>query len=457
MKKKTNKFIVLNPVAGSEDKEDTSNSGSPALRSLNPKTRKITEGIIKTFIAHRLRKNREKLRHKNRMAEIAAKKSARASSQSTTSNKTADDYKHEAKVNYHSGQYKKYAHVRPDVAKYHASKLYDLGYSVKKPDKKQVTRTAKPPHAGLYQWEENMFDENEIKERLAKTLNELSKKTLRSYARLAGRDHIVNLHRSKNNPELIKKAAKRNRGYLRAMNKLMKESTEPITEISKKVISSYVKKAASQLDRIDNSGVKKDKKFQEKYDKRDKALKKAVCKLHKEEESVEELAVTPVDTAKKTKPLPKTKFKFGQAKKSLEKSYNMSMRESIALISKAQHSGYPVEVIREVFYRGIKEYNDLNESDLTPAQFAWNRINSFIAGGEAAKLDEDLLEMKATISHTGPKSRNPRTKSNKTWRMVGTDDEDKVQDVAEFPSKRKLKKFARVLGYKDRIQKVDNN
>jgi len=68
----------------------------------------------------------------------------------------------------------------------------------------------------------------------------------------------------------------------------------------------------------------------------------------------------------------------------------LTMKEAVALISKAHRYGHSYDVIKEVFNRGLKEW-DVNEG-LTPKQFAFNRVNSFLAGGKAAKMDKDLTE-----------------------------------------------------------------
>ena len=62
--------------------------------------------------------------------------------------------------------------------------------------------------------------------------------------------------------------------------------------------------------------------------------------------------------------------------------YNVVNKEANALLRKATDSGVPVEIIYEVFTRGLEVNNNVNE--------AFNRVNSFIAGGKAAQMDEDL-------------------------------------------------------------------
>jgi outer membrane murein-binding lipoprotein Lpp len=64
--------------------------------------------------------------------------------------------------------------------------------------------------------------------------------------------------------------------------------------------------------------------------------------------------------------------------------YNVVNKEAFALLNKSEKSGIPVDVIYEVFTRGYEQNNDINE--------AFNRVNSFIAGGKAADMDSDLTE-----------------------------------------------------------------
>ena len=62
----------------------------------------------------------------------------------------------------------------------------------------------------------------------------------------------------------------------------------------------------------------------------------------------------------------------------------------LSLYKKSQKSGIPTNVLETVYYRG---YSIWNESfGQTPEQFAFDRVNSFIAGGFAADLDDDLCE-----------------------------------------------------------------
>jgi recombinational DNA repair protein RecT len=58
--------------------------------------------------------------------------------------------------------------------------------------------------------------------------------------------------------------------------------------------------------------------------------------------------------------------------------------ESVDLSKKAEKSGIDVDILNAVFQREIVETNDINR--------AFDRVNSFIAGGKAAEMDKDLSE-----------------------------------------------------------------
>jgi hypothetical protein len=63
--------------------------------------------------------------------------------------------------------------------------------------------------------------------------------------------------------------------------------------------------------------------------------------------------------------------------------------QKLSLYKKSQKSGISTDVLEEVYRRG---YSIWNESfGQTAEQFAFDRVNSFIAGGFAADLDEDLM------------------------------------------------------------------
>jgi len=56
-----------------------------------------------------------------------------------------------------------------------------------------------------------------------------------------------------------------------------------------------------------------------------------------------------------------------------------------ALMQKSERSGLDVEILREVYARGMIEHEDQEK--------AFARVNSFVAGGLARKMDADLMGM----------------------------------------------------------------
>jgi hypothetical protein len=62
-----------------------------------------------------------------------------------------------------------------------------------------------------------------------------------------------------------------------------------------------------------------------------------------------------------------------------------------SLIAKSNRSGVSYTVLREVFERGLNSYAN---SRMTSEQFAFTRVNSYIARGKAYSLDDDLRNPK---------------------------------------------------------------
>ena len=69
------------------------------------------------------------------------------------------------------------------------------------------------------------------------------------------------------------------------------------------------------------------------------------------------------------------------------------------LEEKSIKSGVPFDVIREVYRRGIESYESNTRPDTTPQQWAYARVNSYIAGGKTRTTDDaDLnVEFEALI------------------------------------------------------------
>ena len=69
------------------------------------------------------------------------------------------------------------------------------------------------------------------------------------------------------------------------------------------------------------------------------------------------------------------------------------------LKNKAEKSDIPYDILKEVFDRGIKAWESNNKSDVTPQQWAFARVNSFIAEGLTTRSEDadlwDMIEGKA--------------------------------------------------------------
>jgi len=68
-------------------------------------------------------------------------------------------------------------------------------------------------------------------------------------------------------------------------------------------------------------------------------------------------------------------------------------KTKLSLYKKSTSSGIATNILEEVYRRGFGIWNESFKQ--TPEQFAFDRVNSFIAGGFAAQLDSDLLEGQA--------------------------------------------------------------
>lgn len=62
----------------------------------------------------------------------------------------------------------------------------------------------------------------------------------------------------------------------------------------------------------------------------------------------------------------------------------------LSLYKKSLNSGISLSILEEVYNRGYSIWNE--EFKGTREQFAFDRVNSFISGGFATKIDKDLLE-----------------------------------------------------------------
>ena len=68
---------------------------------------------------------------------------------------------------------------------------------------------------------------------------------------------------------------------------------------------------------------------------------------------------------------------------------SLTNEQKLSLYKKSQKSGISTDILEEVYHRGYSIWKSTFSE--TPEQFAFERVNSFIAGGFAAILDEDLI------------------------------------------------------------------
>ena len=92
--------------------------------------------------------------------------------------------------------------------------------------------------------------------------------------------------------------------------------------------------------------------------------------------------------------------------------YRVQTKEAMSLLNKAEKSGVDVEIIFEVFARGYEENEDINE--------AFNRVNSFIAGGKAAEMDSDLSEKRGLWDNIHAKRARIKAGSGERMRKPGS-------------------------------------
>lgn len=71
-------------------------------------------------------------------------------------------------------------------------------------------------------------------------------------------------------------------------------------------------------------------------------------------------------------------------------------KAKLSLYKKSSETGIPINVLEEVFMRGFSSWD--GDFGRSPVQLGFNRVNSFVAGGYAARLDEDLREASADLA-----------------------------------------------------------
>ena len=90
----------------------------------------------------------------------------------------------------------------------------------------------------------------------------------------------------------------------------------------------------------------------------------------------------------------------------------LSPKQILSLYKKSEYSHIPFDTLKEVYQRGYSE--SLSE------QVAFNRVNSFIYGGKAVELDEDLTEKRGLWDNIWAKRRRIANGSGEHMRKPGS-------------------------------------
>jgi hypothetical protein len=90
----------------------------------------------------------------------------------------------------------------------------------------------------------------------------------------------------------------------------------------------------------------------------------------------------------------------------------LTPKQTVSLYRKSKSSGIPFDTLEEVYRRGYAE--DMTE------QTAYNRVNSFIAGGAAMMIDNDLLEKRGLWDNIHAKRERIKHGSGEHMRKPGS-------------------------------------
>jgi hypothetical protein len=90
----------------------------------------------------------------------------------------------------------------------------------------------------------------------------------------------------------------------------------------------------------------------------------------------------------------------------------LSTKQIISLYKKSEQSGISFDTLREVYQRGY--------DDSMSEQVAFNRVNSFIAGGAAMEIDKDLSEKRGLWDNIHAKKERIKRGSGEHMRKPGS-------------------------------------
>lgn len=216
------------------------------------------------------------------------------------------------------------------------------------------------------------------------------------------------------NPE---KTDKRVKGIQTARYKVQqktmkKEDVEQVSELSKKTLGSYIKKAAGSVsDKSYSSGEKplndpRGQRLDKEVEKRRANIGRATDRLTKED--LDEVKMSPQQQhdfdryrvgamsrkdydAKYKKPR-KSDIEVMHRKRKTNEDLDESADKGLA--AKAEKSGISIGTLRKVYNRGMAAWNSGHRPGTTPQQWAMARVNSYIGKGKGTYhgADKDLRE-----------------------------------------------------------------
>jgi len=105
----------------------------------------------------------------------------------------------------------------------------------------------------------------------------------------------------------------------------------------------------------------------------------------------------------------------------------LSQKQILSLYKKSEQSGIPFDTLKEVYDRGYI-------SELTE-QAAFNRVNSFIAGGAAATMDLDLIEKRGLWDNIWAKRKRIARGSGEHMRKPGSKGAPTASDLKNSQTK----------------------
>lgn len=128
----------------------------------------------------------------------------------------------------------------------------------------------------------------------------------------------------------------------------------------------------------------------------------------------------------------------------------ISEKAEAALRNKAGKAGITFDALIEVYARGIESYP--SNSNLTPQQYAFARVNSFLANGKAAKDDIDVVEQRKEVQYTARKMADvdvdslPKMHSFRQHQQIRVDISKNEKDNENLASRKKADVIRRIAG-----------